>query len=57
VALFGPPSVSTATVSNTWNDRIAVIVTTNTVAGPSIGQVTRRNRSQGPSAPSIAAAS
>ena len=29
----------------------------NTVAGPSMGHVTRRKRSKGPSAPSIAAAS
>ncbi len=57
VALFGPPSVNTATVSKTWNERMAVIVTTKTSAGPSIGQVTRRKRSQAPSAPSRAAAS
>ncbi len=55
--LFGPPSVSTWTVSKTWKARMAVMVTTKSVAGPSIGHVTRRNRSKAPSAPSTAAAS
>ena len=43
---MGPPLVSTCTVSNTWNERIAEITTTNRVTGPSIGQVTRWKRDQ-----------
>ena len=56
VMFDGPPRVSASTVSKTWNERIDEIVTTKTLVGPSIGQVTRRKRSQALSAPSIWAA-
>ena len=42
----GPPLVNTWTVSNTWKERMPEITTTKVVTGPSIGQVTSRNRAQ-----------
>ena len=57
LALSGPPSVSTLTTSNIWNDLMMVMIRTKREVGPSIGQVMWTKRSQADEAPSIRAAS
>jgi hypothetical protein len=43
VAFAGPPAVVTATVSNTWNDPITVMISTTASTGRSSGMVIRQN--------------